>query len=194
MLPRNSRHLMYAILLIALSVVCTSALANSKVHHLITDILPIYNLDHEDSASFEDEIVANSNIITPLTNLSTEYSSGEGTFSSTAMFTTIITNGDETVTCSNDGSTMVRYNLCGDFDNRTVALQGSFSSYQWERFNPSGSCVFDVNSECANTTASCWSVVSNSSNFSINASTINSSTGAGFRVRVNGSEIGRAHV
>ncbi|MET6990270.1 T9SS type B sorting domain-containing protein [Sediminicola arcticus] len=187
MLPRTSRHLMYAILLIALSVVCTSALANSKVHYLFTDILPIYNLDHDDSACFENEIIANSDIIAPLTNLSAGYSSAEETFSSTAMFSTIITNGDETVTCSNDGSTLVRYNLCGDFDNRIVALQGAYSSYQWERFNPSGSCVFDVNSECANTTASCWSVVNNSSNFSINASTINSSTGAGFRVRVNGS-------
>ncbi|MFT7188577.1 MAG: hypothetical protein ACI9AV_001845, partial [Sediminicola sp.] len=70
MLPRTSRHLMYAILLIALSVVCTSALANSKVHYLFTDILPIYNLDHDDSACFENEIIANSDIIAPLTNLS----------------------------------------------------------------------------------------------------------------------------
>ncbi|MEJ1223332.1 T9SS type B sorting domain-containing protein [Sediminicola sp. 1XM1-17] len=188
MLPRKPRHLLYAILLIALSVVCTSALANFKVHHLLTDILPVYNIDHEPSTALaENESFAKTDLTNTSTNLSTEASADYGAFASTAMFSTIITNGDETVTCSNDGSTMVRYNLCGDYDNRVVSLQAAYSSYQWERFNPGGSCVFDVNSECANTTASCWSVVSTSSNFNINASTISSSTGAGFRVRVNGS-------
>src|SRR5690606_19239387 len=65
-------------------------------------------------------------------------------------------------------------------------LQGSYSSYEWQQFNPGGGCVFNVDDECANTTLSCWSNVGSSSTFNIDASTINSSTGAGYRVRVNG--------
>ncbi|GGW30803.1 T9SS type B sorting domain-containing protein [Arenibacter certesii] len=102
------------------------------------------------------------------------------------MFATIITNADAYDNCNNDGSSMASYALCGDFDDRLVALQGSYSSYDWQQFSPGSGCTFNVDDKCANTNIGCWNTISTNNIFNIDASSISSSTGAGYRVRVNG--------
>ena len=58
MLPRKKRHLLYALLLLTLSVVCTTALAHSKVYTFIEDVasvieenIPISNNKNEKEAT-----------------------------------------------------------------------------------------------------------------------------------------------
>ena len=102
------------------------------------------------------------------------------------MFMTIIQGADLEVNCTNDGSTIARFNLCGDSDDRVVSLSGApYSSVSWEKLG--GSCSADINENCPETSNSCYTQVSIAQNFTIDASTISSTTGGEFRVRVNGS-------
>ncbi|WP_150452427.1 T9SS type B sorting domain-containing protein [Arenibacter lacus] len=181
MLPRNPRYFWYVALLMALSIIGSAAIARS--------VVPI-NAAGVFSATLRAAIGVEGDegklIDSPETS-SIALNNVESAAVAPAMFATIITNADAMENCSNDGSTMASYALCGDFDDRQVTLQGTYSSYQWQQFNPSGSCTFNVDAACANTNLSCWSTISTSNTFTIDASTIDSSIGAGFRVRVNGS-------
>ncbi|KAG1648915.1 hypothetical protein GQR58_029464 [Nymphon striatum] len=100
------------------------------------------------------------------------------------MFMTIIQGADEEVTCADDGSTVARFSLCGDFDDRTISLAGApFGSVEWEQVT--GGCTPDVNTPCPS--GSCtFSSVGGGQTFSIDASTIPAGTGAEFRVRADG--------
>ncbi len=101
-----------------------------------------------------------------------------------ALFMTIIQGADEEVTCADDGSTIARFNLCGDFDDRIISLTGSPASVQWEQVT--GGCTPDVNTPCPDTSCS-YTSVGTGQTLNIDASTIAAGTGAEFRVRVNGS-------
>lgn len=180
MLPRKSRHLWYASLLIMLSIICSSVAPKSIVHKIVPDIsTAIKRVEYGMALKFE----STKAIISPK---SKEMDLEEPSTAPATMFSTIITNADAYDNCNNDGSTMASYALCGDFDDRLVALQGTYSSYDWQQFVPSGGCVFNVDDKCPNTSLSCWNTISTSNAFNIDASAINSSTGAGYRVRVNG--------
>ncbi|WP_297703354.1 hypothetical protein [uncultured Eudoraea sp.] len=102
MLQKNSRQLVYAALLLALSIVGTSAIANTKVYELISEI-----------ASEEDEVNSLSEtnaieVVTPFKSSNTT-----GSFLNATMFMTIIQGANEEVVCPNDGSTLAKFFLCG---------------------------------------------------------------------------------
>lgn len=183
MLPRKPRHILYVTLLVLLSLIFTSAVAKSMVGDIVADIsMALKSIN---------SVVVSKNVkeVSVFSEESTFYKPEKVKVASSApamMFATIITGADDIINCSNDGIPMAYYNLCGDFDNRIVALQGSYNSYEWQQLNPGGGCTFNVDNECSDKAFSCWGTVSSSNVFNINASAISSSTGAGYRVRVNG--------
>jgi len=159
-----------------LSIVGTSALANTKVYDFLTEFTEVVRETSSKAvaSSKENAISVSKSTISKVDKLS-----------AAPMFMTIIQGADEEVICNNDGSTVARFNLCGDFDDRTISLNQSGSTYQWQQFNTSGSCTFDVDEDCANTDNSCWVDVASSSTFNLDASGISAANGAEFRVRVN---------
>ncbi len=183
MFPKSPRHILYALLLLSLSAVCTSAIANhgSKVLARVFETLeePI-SISIKDSDS-KTGITEKYNVAGPLGH------QNEGNVSAPLpMFMTIIQGADLEVNCANDGSTIARFNLCGDSDDRVVSLSGGpYSSVSWEMLG--GSCTADINENCPETINSCYTEVSTAQDFTIDASTISPTTGGEFRVRVNGS-------
>lgn len=169
MLPKKSRYVLYVLLILALSVLGTSAIANTSVYTFITEVVSTIEVDP---------------IVTP-NNQSNNIAKNNAKASVLPMFMTIIQGADEEVTCADDGSTVARFSLCGDFDDRVISLAGApFGSVAWEQVT--GGCTPDVNTPCPN--GSCtFSSVGSGQTFSIDASTIPAGTGAEFRVRVNGS-------
>ncbi len=176
MLPKKLKHPLYAVLLITLSVVCSTAIAKPNVYKFFSEVtttlgesIPSLFTESEETSEAPSKITVRDN-------------SALGA----PMFMTIVQGADEEVICSADGSTVARFNLCGDFDNRTLSLSQSGSSYEWQVFNPSGGCTSDVNDDCPNATNTCWSTVATTATYNLDASTISSTTGGEFRVRVNG--------
>lgn len=159
----------------ALSIVCTSAIANPSVSAFITDVATVIDEATKETAS-EDKSSRTSKIRTEkIVNKSL----------SSPMFMTIIQGADEEVICADDGSTVARFSLCGDSDDRVISLSGApFGSVQWEQVT--GGCTPDLNTPCPSTSCSYTSVGSGQT-FTIDASSIPAATGGEFRVRVNGS-------
>ena len=181
MLPKSPRNFLYALLLVLLSVVFTSAIANTD-----------YKVLDEITAAIKKTIsgeVTDATLKKSEEFIDTNKSQRDNTATSSVsmpMFMTIIQGADEEVGCTNDGSTVARFNLCGDSDDRVISLSGApFGSVSWEILG--GSCSPDINEDCPETTNSCYTQVSTAQNFTIDASSIPSTTGAEFRVRVNGS-------
>lgn len=178
MLPKNSRHVLYAILLMALSVVCTSAVANTRVFSFIAEVASVIETTVVSSHTEDTTTLA--------TNKSTSKKLiSENSVATAAMFMTIIQGADEELVCADDGSTVAKFSLCGDSDDRIISLAGSpFGSVQWEQVT--GGCTPDMNTPCPS--GSCnYSSVGSGQTFTIDASAITAATGAEFRVRVNGS-------
>ena len=98
---------------------------------------------------------------------------------------TIIQGADEELVCADDGSTVAKFSLCGDSDDRIISLTGApFGSVQWQQVT--SGCTPDMTTSCPS--GSCnYSSVGTGQTFTIDASTIPADTGAEFRVRVNGS-------
>jgi gliding motility-associated-like protein len=179
MLPIKTRHLWYALLVVGISIASASAFEFS----------PLYRLAEAFSApspKLSSEAVP---AALPIPD-ETPASMGEGFTAAPLLFSTIIQNADEQVTCSDNGFTISRFNLCGDFDDRVLTLSGSFSTYEWQLLVPSGSCTFDVNDDCppiiGNECNSSWQTVGTSPSFTLSAASIPATTGAEFRVRANG--------
>lgn len=161
------------------TIVSTSALAGSSVERWISTLTTHRNTATEKTGAAE---------------ASRQTAGGAAnTFSPDAspfLFATIIQNSDEEVTCSVNGFTIARFNLCGDYDDRVISVSGSHGSYQWQRLVPGGSCTFDVNEDCPPIIGSAcnpyWQTVATSSTLTLDASAISASSGAEFRVRVDG--------
>jgi len=181
MLPKSPRNILYALLLVLFSAVFTSAIANTdfKVLEEISAAIKKTITKEATESAFENSGKS----------FDVNTSQGHNTATTTVampMFMTIIQGADEEVGCTNDGSTVARFNLCGDSDDRVISLSGApFGSVSWELLG--GSCSPDINEDCPETTNSCYTQVSTAQNFTIDASSIPSTTGAEFRVRVNGS-------
>ena len=174
MLPKSPRHNFYAILLILVSVVCTTAIANTK-----------YDVFAGISTALKNSISKKETKATSIPIVRATQALSEGKTNVAPMFMTIIQGADEEVGCPNDGSTVARFNLCGDSDDRVISLSGApHGSVSWEVMG--GSCSADINEDCPDTTNSCYSQVSTSQNFTLDASAIPATTGAEYRVRVNG--------
>ena len=181
MLPKSPRHILYALLLVLLSAVCTSAIANHDYNVLagISEAI-------KEAVSPEIPKSSSESAVLDVTPIIVEDNKTATAMAPLPMFMTIIQGADEEVGCPNDGSTVARFNLCGDSDDRVVSLAGGpFGSVSWEVLG--GSCSADINEDCPDTNNSCYTQISTSQNFTIDASTIPSTTGAEFRVRANGS-------
>ncbi|MDM9632086.1 T9SS type B sorting domain-containing protein [Robiginitalea aurantiaca] len=179
MLPKKTRHLWYALLVVGISFVSASAFEYSPLYHLVEAVESLSDKAETQSDTTADAI----SIVSPT---KADVAAAEAA----PMFSTIILNADEQVTCSDNGFTIARFNLCGDFDDRLISLSGSFSSYEWQQLVPSGSCTFDVNDDCppiiGNECNSSWQTVGTSASYTVSAGTIPPTTGAEFRVRANG--------
>uniref|UniRef100_UPI003561CC98 hypothetical protein n=1 Tax=Zeaxanthinibacter enoshimensis TaxID=392009 RepID=UPI003561CC98 len=97
-----------------------------------------------------------------------------------SFYATIIQNADEEVNCPNDGSTLAKFFLCGTSDVRTISLNQSGSSYEWQKLD-SNRCATSVMADCANTDSSCYDTVGNGSTYNLDSS-------GEFRVRVDGGQ------
>jgi len=100
---------------------------------------------------------------------------------------TIILGADQEVICANDGSTVARFNLCGNFDDRVISITGGTG--EWQELVPSGTCTFDTSDDCPSSGTECnssWQTLTTATTFSLTANTINTASGAEFRVRTSG--------
>lgn len=171
MLPKQQRFTLYVLLLILVSVVGTTALANSKVATLFEEVSLVIEKAVTVSLPKKSNVEKNKAVVQP------------SSLSSTAMFSTIIQGADEEVGCSVQGFTVARFNLCGDFDDRIISLAGSYGSVSWQRLG--GSCIPNINEDCPNT-GSCYSQLSTGQTFTLDASTVPATSGAEYRVIADG--------
>lgn len=182
MLPKKTRHLWYALLVLVTAVFSTSALASGSLFGWIrpAGIFP----PSRDAETVHPKSLPE-NAQDPA-----QKSEAFAPAEIAPLFTTIIQNADEEVICSDNGFTIARFNLCGDSDNRVISVGGSHSSYEWQQLVPGGSCTFDVNEDCPPIIGSeCnpyWQNVGSSPTFTLHAASIPASSGAEFRVRVDG--------
>ena len=169
----NTRRLLYLLLLVFSSVLVSSAMFSNDFSKIIED----FGVPKGES----DEVAA------PIVNPREDTSQDISSVAFQPMFTTIIQGSDEEVSCSNNGFTVARFNLCGDSDDRTISLSGGpYGSVEWQILG--GSCSPDVNADCPNTTTSCYTTVSTSQTFNLDASTIPAGAGAEFRVVADGQQ------
>ena len=171
MLSKKQRYTLYALLLISISVLGTTAIANSKVQTLFESV----------STVLKKVAVVPAKTI-PVATTKIEKSIRAKTASS-AMFTTIIQGADEEVGCSVQGFTVARFNLCGDFDDRIISLAGSYGSVSWQVLG--GSCSPNINDDCPNT-GSCYTQVATGPTFTLDANAIPATSGAEYRVVADG--------
>tara|TARA_R110002051_G_scaffold8755_1_gene35926 strand:- start:14902 stop:23481 length:8580 start_codon:yes stop_codon:yes gene_type:complete len=172
MLPKQQRYALYVLLLIVISVIGTTALANSKVSTFFEEVTHVKEKTTSVTVDKQSIIENNSNIA-PLANTA-----------SLAMFNTIIQGADGIDNCNDNGFTIARFNLCGDYDDRIISLSGgTYNSVSWQVLG--GSCSPNVNVECPNT-GSCYSEVHNGQTFTLDASSIPSTTGAEYKVIADG--------
>ncbi|MEM1258413.1 MAG: transporter, partial [Bacteroidota bacterium] len=169
----NTRRLLYFLLLVFSSILVSSAVLNNDAKKIIEDLTIVKNEASElENSSFVSVNNTNFNATTAAMR---------------PMFMTIIQGADEEVACSNNGFTVARFNLCGDSDDRTISLSGGpYGSVEWQILG--GSCSPDVNVDCPNTTTSCYTTVSTSQSFNLDASTIPAGSGAEFRVVADGQQ------
>ncbi|QLG44061.1 T9SS type B sorting domain-containing protein [Costertonia aggregata] len=175
MLPKKTRHYLYALLLIAISIVCTSAIANTSVYGIITEVTSgieatlasiDFSMDKKETNEKFDGIDGIANTTAKTSNAFAP-----------PMFMTIIQGADEEVVCPNDGSTLAKFFLCGTSDIRTLSLSQSGGSYRWEKLD-AGSCTASVQDDCPNANPSCtWNLVSTSPTYNLDSS-------GEFRVRI----------
>lgn len=172
MLLKKIRHLLYAVLLIALSIVSTSAIANTNVYELFTEITSV--IEKTVTKSEVLDIAKDRSQSSEVSKIAKGMDKGSAV--SAAMFMTIIQGANEEVVCPNDGSTVAKFFLCGISDIRTVSLSQSGSSYQWQKLD--ASCAPSVLEDCANTNTSCYNTVGIGATYSLDSA-------GEFRVRVN---------
>ncbi len=175
-------YTVYALLLIILSAIGSSAIANSEVRVIFADAA---NVLEKVVGSLNNTQKANSpkDKSADFKNSSTIVSSSKTAFS-TSMFSTIIQGADEEVGCSIQGFTVARFNLCGNFDDRSISLSGGpYSSVSWQILG--GSCTPDINEDCPNT-GSCYTEVATGATFNLDASSVPATTGAEYRVIADG--------
>src|SRR5690606_8946233 len=122
MLPRKPRHLLYAILLVLLSLIFGSAMAKSLVRNVVSDISTAIKSINSVVVSKNASEEANSCTETAI------YSPEETEMEALAppmMFPTIINGYDKEETCLNDGTPMAKFFLWGTGDDRTITVNGS---------------------------------------------------------------------
>ena len=164
MLPQKTRHLLYVVLLVFISIFGSTVLAKTEVRKILTEMV-----------SKVSESEAKTKVETNSTD--TNVTKGESLFASSTMFATIIIGANEEVVCPNDGSTLAKFFLCGTSDIRTLSLNISGSSYQWQKLDPN-TCAPTVVEDCPTINGACtWNTVGTGSTYDL-------SSAGEFRVRV----------
>ncbi len=180
MLPRKRKHPFNAILILALIVASSSVLAKKNV----TSLFLALSSTVEKSVSFVGSEISREHH-SPNLKSATDVSGLSKTMA--LMMPTIIQGADEEVTCTNDGSTVARFNLCGDFDDRTISLSGGTG--EWQQLVPTGSCTIDIADDCPSNSTDCsssWQTVVTATTFDLVANSVSAATGEEYRVRVGG--------
>src|SRR5690606_7587470 len=95
------------------------------------------------------------------------------------MFATIINGANQEVECSNDGSTLAKFFLCGTGDDRTITVNGS-GTITWEKQIPS--CTLIGTDACPVKETSCYGSAVTGSTYFLDASDPN--VAGEYRVRV----------
>ena len=175
MLSKKPRHILYAVLLITLSIAGTSAIANTKVYELISDVAAAV-VDHAPEELSKSATIKAAKDNTTLNNTIVLNSVS----ASAPMFMTIIQGANEEVICPNDGSTLAKFFLCGTSDVRTISLSQSGASYNWEKLD-SNRCALSVIEDCANTDNTCYDQVGTGATYDLDSA-------GEFRVQVNGGQ------
>ena len=183
MYSKKPWYTLYALLLIILSALGSSAIANSKVRVVFEEavVVLVKAVGSTDVVSGVTELESTSSL--HIQNKLIQPTNVKNTLSA-PFFSTIIQGADEEVGCSVQGFTVARFNLCGAFDDRTVSLSGGpYSNVSWQILG--GSCTPDINEDCPNT-GSCYTQVATGTTFNLQASTIPVTTGAEYRVVADG--------
>tara|TARA_R110000868_G_scaffold136879_3_gene350095 strand:- start:318 stop:8756 length:8439 start_codon:yes stop_codon:yes gene_type:complete len=176
MLPRKPRHVYYALLLIALSIVFSVSKANSIVYELIADVTSaVENINSTEMAVPD----AKENIQLDNASANITEMADIDALSSPMMFATIINGANEQVTCTNDGSTLAKFFLCGTGDNRTISVSGS-GTITWQKL--SASCPFVGTDTCPVKDNGCYGPAVTSATYFLDAS--DPSVAGEYRVRV----------
>lgn len=188
MLPEKNKHLLYALLLLAFSVVCTTALANSKVYFFIAEVATVIeeNLSISNNEIEKDASSESSN--------STQNTQKSKNFASFMPPTTVLGADNET-NCGTDGSLVAEVFVCGDFDFKDLTIAGNPAGAIWERYTPSGGCSLDFSDSCpsflvagsnCSTGPGNWTQVQTGPNYTMDPADVPIASGAEYRVRVNG--------
>ena len=165
MLPRKTRHLLYAVVLVFISIFCSTVLAKTEVGSIWDGLVSTISKTKADTVS---SVVKVDDSAISTTTFSSANSS---------MFMTIIQGANEEEICPNDGSTLANFFLCGVSDIRTLTLSQSGSSYQWQQLDPN-TCAPTVVDDCPTINTACtWNTVGTNATYDL-------STAGEFRVRV----------
>jgi gliding motility-associated-like protein len=164
MLPQKTRHLLYVVLLVFISIFGSTVLAKTNVTRILV------NLVSDTTESKTEKKV-------PSTTIQRASSEDIELFATAPMFATIINGANEEVVCPNDGSTLAKFFLCGTSDIRTLTLSQSGNLYEWQQLDPN-SCASTVVDDCPTINNACtWNTVGMDPTFDL-------STAGEFRVRV----------
>ncbi len=165
MLPQKTRHLLYAVLLVFISIFCSTVLAKTEVRSVLAKVVSAVSGPQVEKSSE-----------TYISDVAT--SQTQNSFAATSsMFMTIIQGANEEVVCPNDGSTLAKFFLCGTSDIRTLTLSQSGASYEWQQLDPN-TCAPTVVDDCPTINAACtWNTVGTNATYSL-------SSAGEFRVRV----------
>ena len=176
MLPKKPRYIYYALLLLALSIVFSASKANSIVYELIADVSSA--VENINAIEIVVEQPQENNFLES-SRINTNEEVAIDVTSSPMMFATIINGANEQVTCTNDGSTLAKFFLCGTGDDRTVSVSGS-GTITWQKL--SSSCVFVGTDTCPVKDNSCYGPAVTSATYFLDAS--DPSVAGEYRVRV----------
>ncbi|NNC33884.1 MAG: Two component regulator three Y domain-containing protein, partial [Croceitalea sp.] len=156
-MPRNkTRRYLYAVLLVLSSIVVSSAVIKTNPYGFGSGMLLVTNVEESSSYPVEKKVG------------DTSYDEAISIIAA-PMYVTIIVGANEEVTCSNDGSTLAKFFLCGTSDVRNVTLSQAGSSYEWQRLDPN-TCAPTVVNDCPTINTSCnWDTVGTDASYNLSA-------------------------
>ena len=138
MQPKKSRQTWYVSVSVVFCLIISSLIANNRQDYLNEVAVKIHDAFFTSLQNSEDIVALDQTNIKTLKKVEAV----------APFFNTIIANADITATCVNDGATLARFNLCGNFDNRVIALDQAYGTYEWERLTTSACTTFNIDEEC----------------------------------------------
>ncbi|WP_240938709.1 T9SS type B sorting domain-containing protein [Arenibacter sp. 6A1] len=150
-------------------------MANSTVNGFVSDISTAFKEINTSSAHklLSGGIINHQSIIFP------KKQSRSTKEMSTMMFSTVINGANEEVICTNDGTTLAKFFLCGTGDNRTVTVNGS-GTITWQK--QLSSCPLVGSDACPVKDNSCYGPGITGASYFLDAS--DPSVAGEYRVRI----------